>query len=398
MLLMMDPTGKKQIRSMNMNVDTLNNQIINILLIEDNPGDVRLIQELMKEIGNGKFDLSYKNNLTDGMQILNEKIFNIILLDLSLPDSEGLQTLEHILAKATDVPIIVLTGTDDQILAIEAVKSGAQDYLIKGIVNGILLERSIFYSIERQNIMKELKQSEKKFRLAFHRASFYKDILAHDMNNILHGIMSGTQLFSMYLSNTDNQEKISNVSDIITSQIMRGARLINNVRKISQLEDSNVFVYSIEICQLLKKTIENLKNNFQQRIINVQFSSLEKKIYLKANELLEDIFENLLINAVRHNGNDEIEIQIKISEVRKKSKNFIKMEFKDNGNGIEDSRKKKIFLRGNKEDKYISGMGLGLSLVTKIIESYNGKIWVEDRVKEDYTKGSNFILLIPEMI
>lgn len=398
MLLTMDQISKKQIRSMNMSVDILDNQIIDVLLIEDNPGDVRLIQELMKEIGNGKFNLLYKDNLTDGMQILNEKNFHVILLDLSLPDSEGLQTLENILVKTTNVPIIVLTGTDDQILAIEAVKSGAQDYLIKGKVNGILLERSIFYSIERQNIMKKLKQSEKKYRLAFHRASFYKDILAHDMNNILQGIMSGTQLFSMYSSNTDNQKKISNVSDIINSQIMRGARLITNVRRISQLDESNVFAYSIEICQLLKKSIENLKNAFQQRIINIQISSPEEKINLKANELLQDVFDNLLINAVRHNRNDEIEIHIKISEARVKSKNFIKMEFQDNGAGIEDSRKKKIFLRGNKEDKYISGMGLGLSLVTKIIESYKGKIWVENRVDGDYTKGSNFVLLIPEMI
>ncbi len=394
----MDQIGKKQMRSLNMSVDILNKQIINILLIEDNPGDIRLIQELIKEIGNGKFNLLFKDNLTDGMQIQNEEIFNVILLDLSLPDSEGLQTLERILTKASDVPIIVFTETDDQILAIEAVKSGAQDYLIKGKVNGILLERSIFYSIERQNIMKKIKRSEKKYRLAFHRASFYKDILAHDMNNILQAIMSGTQLFSMHMSNTDSQEKISNVSEIITSQIMRGARLINNVRKISQLDESSVFLYSIEFCHYLKKSIENLKSAFQQRIINVHISSPKKEILLNANELIQDVFDNLMINALKHNHNDEIEIQIKISEIKENFENLIKVEFIDNGYGIEDSRKKKIFLRGNNGGKYVSGMGLGLSLVTKILESYNGKIWVEDRVDGDYTKGSNFILLIPEMI
>jgi len=133
----MDQIGKKQMRSLNMSVDILNKQIINILLIEDNPGDIRLIQELIKEIGNDKFNLLFKDNLTDGMQIHNEEFFNVILLDLSLPDSEGLQTLERILTKTSDVPIIVFTETDDQILAIEAVKSGAQDYLVKGKVNGI---------------------------------------------------------------------------------------------------------------------------------------------------------------------------------------------------------------------------------------------------------------------
>ena len=105
-----------------------------------------------------------------------------------------------------------------------------------------------------------------------------------------------------------------------------------------------------------------------------------------------------MINAVRHNQNNQIEIQVKISEVEENTINMVKLEFIDNGNGIEDLRKEKIFLRGNKEDKYISGMGLGLSLVVKIVESYHGKIWVEDKIKGDYAKGSNFILLIPKVM
>ena len=74
------------------------------------------------------------------------------------------------------------------------------------------------------------------------------------------------------------------------------------------------------------------------------------------------------------------------------------MEFIDNGVGIEDSRKKIVFQRGYGDEKSIHGMGLGLSLVQKIIDNYNGKIWVEDRVNGDYTKGSNFVILIPEVL
>ena len=79
-------------------------------------------------------------------------------------------------------------------------------------------------------------------------------------------------------------------------------------------------------------------------------------------------------------------------------KNYIKLEFLDNGIGIENSRKKAIFLRGSKEDYGLTGMGLGLSLVTKIMKNMDGKIWVEDRIDGDHTKGSNFILLIPEVM
>ena len=77
---------------------------------------------------------------------------------------------------------------------------------------------------------------------------------------------------------------------------------------------------------------------------------------------------------------------------------LIKMEFMDNGIGVDDRRKKLIFQRGNREYKGTKGMGLGLSLVTKILESYNGEIWVEDKVKGDHSKGSNFVILVPEAV
>ena len=101
------------------------------------------------------------------------------------------------------------------------------------------------------------------------------------------------------------------------------------------------------------------------------------------------------MNAVEHNENPKIEIFIDIIMELIENKNYIKMEFKDNGIGISDYRKKSIFEKGIRKDQRSKGMGLGLSLVKKIIDSYNGKIWVENKVKGDSSKGSNFIVLIP---
>lgn len=101
---------------------------------------------------------------------------------------------------------------------------------------------------------------------------------------------------------------------------------------------------------------------------------------------------------MQHNSNVNVAIEIKISKDEIESKKFLKMEFIDNGDGIEDLRKEHIFQRGSKEKSSNGGMGLGLSLVKKTIDRYNGKIWVEDRIKGDNTKGSNFIILIPEAI
>lgn len=113
--------------------------------------------------------------------------------------------------------------------------------------------------------------------------------------------------------------------------------------------------------------------------------------------MLEDVFENLLINSIKHNKNLTIEITVRISKEQQNGINYIKMAFLDNAIGVDDIMKKKIFNRGYNEKKNVLGMGLGLLLVRGIIDIYNGKIWVEDRVKGDRSKGSNFVLLIPEV-
>lgn len=391
---------KSRDRGQNFNLGIKDNieNVITILLIEDNHGDIRLIQEMIKDLEYTTIRLDVQNDLSTGIQYLNQHNFNLILLDLSLPDSHGLDTIECMLKSANNIPIIVLTGTDNLILAIEAVKSGAQDYLIKGNINKMLLERSIYYSIERHKIMEKLKKSEEKFHQAFLRADFYKDIFTHDMSNILQGIISGVEICSLNEFRLDDKKHLEDAAEIIGRHVTRGAKLISNIRKLSRLEDSSIPTQSIDLCIPLKKSIINLKNTFHRRTINIKINAHGRKLFVHANNLLQDIFENILTNAVRHNLNSRVEIVIRILNEVFEDKNYIKLEFLDNGIGIENSRKKAIFLRGSKEDYGLTGMGLGLSLVTKIIKNMDGKIWVEDKIDGDHSKGSNFILLIPEVM
>ena len=119
-------------------------------------------------------------------------------------------------------------------------------------------------------------------------------------------------------------------------------------------------------------------------------------MYAYANEFLGDVFENLLFNAIKHNPEGALEILIRLSRVQIKNIPYIKIEFIDNGKGIEDSIKKILFAGNLSLKKSMYGMGLGLSLVKRIIDLYKGKIWVEDQVQGDHTKGCNFIVLLPE--
>ena len=128
---------------------------IKILLIEDNPGDVRLIQELLSEAKRASFQIEVVEKLSDGLEALSARRFDVVLLDLSLPDSSGLETLAKAHATTEQEPVIVLTGLDDEDLAVDAVRKGAQDYLVKGQIDENVLGRAIRYAIERKRIEEE---------------------------------------------------------------------------------------------------------------------------------------------------------------------------------------------------------------------------------------------------
>ncbi len=131
-------------------------KLIKILIIEDNPQDLRLIEEMLKEVQNPVFELHHSKRLSEGLRCLVRDSYDILLLDLSLPDSVGLDTFFSVYEQAPEVPIVILSGFSDEETAIKAVGEGAQDYLVKGHVSSPLLSRSISYAIERKLIEDEL--------------------------------------------------------------------------------------------------------------------------------------------------------------------------------------------------------------------------------------------------
>jgi two-component system cell cycle response regulator len=133
------------------------NDHIKLILVEDNSGDARLIREMLRDAGPEIFECEWVNNLSSVLKRLSETKFDALLLDLGLPDSDGIGTLEKLLFQAPEVPIIVLTGLADEVTGVEAVQKGAQDYLVKGSVSSDLLLRAVRYAIERKKLMLELR-------------------------------------------------------------------------------------------------------------------------------------------------------------------------------------------------------------------------------------------------
>jgi PAS domain S-box-containing protein len=249
---------------------------------------------------------------------------------------------------------------------------------------------------ERRMAEEHLQISERKYREAYDRANFYKDLFSHDINNILQVVNSSAELISYQLGDSEKSKDITNIAEIIKKQVDRGSKLVSNVRTLSKLDEEKIPTKIIEISRFLENSIEFVQKAYKNRHVEIEIEGLKGKLIIKGNELIQDVFENILINSIKYNENSNIEIIIKLSNIEIDNLNYYKFEFFDNGIGIPDDRKEAIFLSGNREFKGSKGMGLGLSLVSKIIQVFNGKIWVEDKVKGDFTQGSNFILLLPK--
>lgn len=134
---------------------------IRILLIEDNPGDVRLVEEMLKEVMPISYDIIETQTLDDSLSRLQDQRFDVIILDLGLPDSQGISTFERLFPSARDAAVIVVTGLNDEKVGIQVMRNGAQDYLIKDNMNASLLGKSLQYAIERKKAEKAFLGSER---------------------------------------------------------------------------------------------------------------------------------------------------------------------------------------------------------------------------------------------
>jgi len=267
----------------------------------------------------------------------------------------------------------------------------------------IVLFILLVFSVLSQNMINQIHDMHKKLlkvdedlRKSFNRSKFYKDLFSHDVNNIFSIISSSAHLISSYYKSPNKSINIEEYPEMIQEQIIRGSKLVEKVRKLFELEEIEHPIQKLEAAGFLTQAINYVKKAYIDKNIDIQIDTLDEKCFILGNELLVDIFENILINAIKYNENPIVGILIRISKEYRDGNEYIKLEFIDNGMGIIDERKKIIFEGDNREYKGSKGMGLGLSLVKKILESYYGYIWVENRVQADYSKGSNFVILIPK--
>lgn len=358
---------------------------INVLLIEDNPGDARLIKEMLTEEKGVSFDVDWKDTLSKGLKRVAVGGINIILLDINLPDSSGFDTFLRTQAEAQEIPIILMTGLDDEDLAMKIISKGAQDYLVKGKVNSSLLGRSIRYAIERKRNEEALKNYALQLEEANSLKDLFTDIIRHDLLNPLGIIKIASEQMLLAEGKNESKEKvltmIKNNTDKLIDMI-RDASMYAMIASIEKIEKSNID---------LNKTLVTVENNFKIQLDekNMRLERLSNcECSIRANPLIESVFSNLLSNAIKYSPPGK---KIEANIINKSER--CKIYFKDWGYGIKDEDKLKLFNRFQRVDKKgVKGTGLGLAIVKRIVELHGGSVWIEDNPEG----GSIFYVDIPK--
>ncbi|MFX1293252.1 MAG: MEDS domain-containing protein [Promethearchaeota archaeon] len=314
-------------------------------------------------------------------------------LNYFLPNSRCLAICQYNIEKFTSAILLdVLTTHPFVVLGAEVFSNfyyiPPDDFLEK--------ERASIYLKYWQENLIERKLIDISLRRERDQSKFYQNLLSHDINNILQIILNITEQSLHYLDNPKNIGYFKEIYKKIIQQIDKGAELIKIINKLSQLKESIIPIHPIEIYKILDKEIKLVKQSTTTKKIAIQIQTPKSKLYVQANEILSEVFDNILHNSIKFNHNVVCEIIIRISEELKDKIEYLKIEFIDNGIGIPNDKKELIFQKGYKIDKDTAGTGFGLFLTENIISYFKGKIWVENRIKGDHSKGSNFIVLIPK--
>lgn len=252
------------------------NNNIKILLIEDNPGDIRLIRELLSESQPSSVDITVSERLSDGRSALVNQEFDVVLLDLTLPDSQGLETLRKVCPDAPHAAVVVLTGFDDEETALTSLREGAQDYLVKDRMDPDALWRAIRYSLERKQAEQALVQSERKLKA--------KTADLEDANAALRALLK-----RMDADKSELEEKlVHNIKELVDPFIekLKKSRLTEQQKGYVQIITSNLE-------EIVSPFVRHLSANY----IKLTPTEIQVANFVKQGKTTKDIAAQLNLSA-----------------------------------------------------------------------------------------------------
>ena len=335
-----------------------------VLLIEDNPGDARLLREMFREASSEAIELIHFGCMGSAERYLTERSVDIILLDPGLPDAQGLESVRRIRAAAPWIPLVVLTGLDDDTFAAQALRDGAQDYLIKN-------------QIEPRGLMRALRYANERNRLEQMKDDFVATV-SHELRTPLTSI-SGSLALLMNNAAGKLPDSAARLLGIAHHNCQRLGRLINDILDVEKIESGKVVfaVKRMDLRNLVEQSIEANRGFADDYGVRVKVEPNLVACEIAADpDWVAQVITNLLSNAIKFSERDQ-EVEVAIE----KRAHTIRLSVRDHGCGIPEDFKAKVFekfAQADNSDARQKGTGLGLSIVKQIVTRLGGEVSFED--------------------
>lgn len=374
-----------------------------ILLVEDSLAEARLIQEYLQSSSLENYTLETVNRLARAIEWLQQDSADVIMLDLSLPDSQGLRSLDILLDTDPTLAVVVLTNTNDEELAVRAVRHGAQDYLVKRHVDSITLARSLRYAIERRQVTESLRQMNsslskrikantqklKQIQSENQLKADFVSMISHDFRNPLNTILITINLLQDVVQKGEDQLTYIRA---IRSSIESLTSLLDEVSFLNRSDSGRLACHyePLDLHRFCYQLIDELSLGVSD---NYELIYTHTGIFVPSlwdKNLLWHVLMNLLTNAIKYSPRGGT-IQLHVENVE----DTVQFQVRDQGVGIPSSDLDHVFqpfFRGGNIGT-LPGSGLGLAIVEKCVEACGGTCTIDSEIR----KGTTVILTFPRM-
>lgn len=353
-----------------------------------------MLQMMFADVKGHTYAVQSAESAAKANEILKKSKQDIVLLSLNLQEADGLEELEKIQTQHPHLPVVVLARAQDQAKSTEAFRKGAQDFLIKGRLDGHLLSRVVDYAIERYSVMNEMRQKNKELERLNSLKSEFISTVSHELRTPLTVVMSATNnlLDGAFGALSDPQVKWLKK---INHHAMRLHGMISDLLDLSKLQSgkSELKRDSVDLAALIKSTVLHLQMLAQEKRVKLKADGVDNPLGVWGDRgRLEQVLTNLITNAFKftpEHGQIEVEANLTGKDVE--------ISVSDTGPGIAPENQALIFekfrqIRSDEnQESSTKGIGLGLAICKEIITQHRGKIWVESQVG----KGSRFVFSVP---
>ena len=334
---------------------------ISLLLVEDKPEDSTRVLGYLQNSDLDFKKIFHTTSLAETFKVLSEQTIDIIILNLSLPDSFGAETFSAIYSKYPHIPIILYTGMYQKAIANLLVKAGALDYLLKETISLEILERTIFYNLERSRLITDSKFLNQELK-------YINNILAHHIKDPLYEI---AVLIHQLFPDPFNEIKEESPEHIVKRNLSDINKMLDHVFDYSRMNGEEFLVHKISVSECIDEVINTLNpaSNIEIKITS-DFPVVNSNKYF-----IFQIFYNLINNAMKFVNPEKGYIEISAREKKGGWEFYVR----DNGTGIPLDKQQMIFEVLNDPDKrdiYLRS-GIGLSIVKRLVSRLKGKVGIE---------------------